>query len=245
MKQNISGFCRLAGLLVLTLAALIGPTKTCAGGIFYQFNTPFPNDPGADGGPSWVSAYFQNGASPGEVVLSITNTATGGDFIAGEGNGAAAGGIFFNLIPSLNVSNLVFTVVSGNSYAPSVSLSQASDGPGGGNNNGYGFKADGDGFYSIAVDFGNNLTSGASVQFDITGISTLTAVNFESVSIPGGGAGQYNAAAHVQGLGVGGSTWIYPSGGSQMIPIPEPASSSLLVAGLGLLGAARLWLRRV
>ena len=246
MKQNIPGICRLAGLFIITLAALIGPTKAVADGISYQFDAAFPGDPKPDtnGNPAWLEADFIN-VSNGAVKLTIsTSGLTGGDFINGNGSGAN-GGLFFNLNPSDNVSNLNFSVLSGGSYGPTVSLSEATAGNGNSNNGGYGFKSDGDGYYDIQIDFQSNFGAGSTITFDITGISTLTASDFEYTSILGGGEGDFYAAAHIQGItGQGGSTWIDPSGGPQIIPVPEPVSSSIMIAGLGLLGAARLWLRR-
>src|SRR5439155_15011833 len=82
------------------------------------------------------------------------------------------------------------------------------------------FKADGDGLYDLHFIFasGGDLTNwfsgGDSAVYLITGISGLTAADFQYQSAPSGGIGPFYAAAHVQRLGVNAnkSSWFEPTG---------------------------------
>jgi hypothetical protein len=112
------------------------------------------------------------------------------------------------------------------------------------------FRADGDGLYNIVVSFetANNagrLTGGETVQFEVFGAAVGT---FSPLSTQGGGAGQYNTAIHIQGVGDGCSTWAgnsdstgkagsglgSPCGGTR---VPEPGTLALIGAGLFSVGA--------
>jgi len=112
------------------------------------------------------------------------------------------------------------------------------------------FKADGDGFYNIVVSFetANNagrLTAGESVSFTI---QNAIETSFSPLSNPGGGAGTYNTAIHIQGLPNGCSAWVGNTStgrvgtgtGETCAAVPEPAGLALVASGLlsigGLLG---------
>src|SRR5215469_16336721 len=201
MKQNIPGFYRLAGLFIIALAVLIGPTKATAD-IQYQFNNVFDTmgGPPPSGLAPWVDATFKD-VKPGQVLLTITNVnLSSGEFVDDNN-----GGIYFNLVPTLNVSNLVFSVVSSTDPTPRenynwfVQTSEAQRGNGNGNNGGFGFKADGNGGFSdINIEFAtHSFSTDGSITFLITNIPSLDAADFEATAT--GGDGEY-AAVHVQGL---------------------------------------------
>jgi hypothetical protein len=202
--------------------------KANASGILYQFSTPFPGDLSATG---MVDASFVN-VTPGTVLLTITNV----NFASGEfvkGGGGAGAGLFFNVNPSDNPTNLIFTLESENgSYIPTVSTGENA------------FKADGDGYYDIEMDFsGTSFSVNSSLTYQITGVANLTAADFEYESAPGGGSGPFYAAAHVQGLPPNGSnsTWIEPGDGPvSIVPVPEPGPASFFGGVIGLLAALRL-----
>jgi hypothetical protein len=207
------------------------PTKLNASGILFQFNTPFPTDPSPAGSGPWVDAFFQN-VSPGTVLLTITNVGfASGEFVGGNGNGAN-GGFFFNLNTNDNPVNLAFTLVSANgSFGQTISTGQNA------------FKADGDGYYDIQFDFSTHAFSvNSSMTYRITGITNLTAADFAYLSAVGGGgeSGPFYAAAHIQGLSGGNSTWLEPGGGPVITRVPEPAPIALLAVSAILLVAFRL-----
>jgi hypothetical protein len=219
--------------VVLVLAAWFGPAKANASGILFQFDTPFPSDPNPTGSGPWTDASFVN-VTPGTVLLTVTNVNfSSGEFLKGSSGPGAGGALFFNINPGDNPANLVFTLESSNgSYGPTVSTGENA------------FKADGDGYYDIRIDFsGNSFSVNSSITYQITGIAGLTAADFEYESAPGGGSGPFYAAAHVQGLppNNSNSTWIEPGNGPvPIVPVPEPLPASFLGASITLLAALRL-----
>ena len=78
-----------------------------------------------------------------------------------------------------------------------------------------------------------------SITYKITGIAGLTAADFDYLSQPAGGSGPFYAAAHIQGLANGDSTWIEPGQGPINV-VPEPSPLSLFAMSIGLWGAWRL-----
>lgn len=229
----------LWGLIVGSLL-LIGSIRANAS-IEYQFNNAFSGTPPTGNGP-WIDAYFID-VAPGVVDLTVTNVNfSSTEFIQGMGNGAN-GGLFFNLLTNLNVSNLGFTLVSGpNDYGTSISTEENVT-------SGSGFMADGDGLYNIKFDFGmsHNFAADSSFTYALTLTNgTLTASDFEQLSQPAGGAGPFYAAAHVMGIGSGGSGsgFVDPSGGYTTLPTPEPAPTALVATGLALFVGRTLRSRR-
>lgn len=239
MRLRVSRFIKAKGMFSRSSAALsclalsvllLYSGKAAATSILYQFNTPFPSDPNPAGSAPWVTAVFQD-VSPGTVALTITAVNfTAGEFIAGNGNGAS-GGMFFNLNPSDNPTALMFTEQSskGNFGTAKVSTGENS------------FKAGGDGKYDIQIDFSGMFSANDSITFLITGVAGLNGSDFSYLSQPAGGSGPFYAAAHIQGLANGDSTWIEPGAGP--LPVPEPSTWSLLAASIGVWGFWR-WHQR-
>lgn len=229
-----------AVVFVLLLTLVLCPGSARASGLLFQFDTPFPTDPDPAGPSPWIDAFFQD-VSPGTVLLTITNVnLTAGEFVAGNGNGAN-GGLFFNLNPALNPAGLTFGFVSssGNFTVPAQGSAVAPINTGTDS-----FKADGDGYYDIQIDFdtssGDRFAGGDSVTYQITGIPGLIAADFGYMSQPSnGGSGPFYAAAHVQGLAGGASTWIEPSQMITISPVPEPSSLVALFIGFCAWGVVR------
>jgi hypothetical protein len=236
MKRNVSGVARFVVCGVLAVA-LFFPAKIRASEILYQFNTPFPSDSSPAGPSPWILASFSN-AAPGTVFLTISNTAISKSEFASE--------LYFNLNTNLNPHNLVFTLVSSNGgfSAPTINHNSANA-----------YKADGDGKYDIRFNFGTanakTFTFGEFVTYQITGIASLTALDFGYLSAPAGGSGPFFAAGHIQGVPshCGSSTWIEPCNGPiivvPIVPVPEPAPAILLTLASGLWFTVRFIRRRV
>jgi hypothetical protein len=220
---------RVVYLGVVILAAItFSSTQLNAAGIIYQLDTPFPADPSPAAPAPWITADFENAS--GGVNLTISAVGLTGSEFASE--------MYFNLDPSLSLdqSYLTFneTASSGSFSAPTIS--QAA-----GDNN---YKADGDGKYDFRFNFGissgTTFGSGDSITYFISGIPGLVAGSFAFLSEPAGGSGPFYAAAHIQGLAGGLSTWIEPGGGPSITPIPEPEPLALLGVSVVLLAAFRL-----
>jgi hypothetical protein len=212
----------MLGIRFFAIAALgLTVTRVSASDITYHFDTVFLNAPAPAGPAPWVDATFHD-VSPGTVLLTISAVNLDSGFFIG---GQSQGGLFFNLNPGLVPTDLSFNRVSANGSFGDVVFAGAN-----------GFKADGDGYYDVNVNFtSHNFVSGSSISFQITDIndSALNASDFSYVSAPGGGAGEYYAAAHIQG---GISTWV---GSVAVEPVPEPWTGTLLAASFGLWGAMR------
>lgn len=100
------------------------------------------------------------------------------------------------------------------------------------------FKADGDGYFDLLIEFANSgdgrLSAGEWADLKITG-DGLSTSSFEYLSAPGGGHGPFYVAAHVGGIGPKDeSGWVTTQ------PVPEASTMILFGSGLvGLLGFAR------
>jgi hypothetical protein len=218
---KIMGFACFVGLTIPVFV----PTLSVASGILYQFNTPFPTDPSPSGSTPWLTANIENSANG--VLLTISGAGLTGNEFASE--------VYFNLEPSFNPGSLTFseTASAGSFSAPTIDHASQDT-----------YKADGDGKYDMRFNFGTasgtTFTVGDSVTYLISGISGLVANNFAFLSAPAGGSGPFYAAAHIQSLADGSSTWIEPGGGPIPTPVPEPAPFAILAVSAVLWGAFRL-----
>ena len=228
MKKILPSSRAVASGIVVVLAGWFSPIESNGTGIIYQFDTPFPTDPSPAAPTPWITADFENVS--GGVNLTISAVGLTGSEFSSE--------IYFNLDPglSLDQSSLVFneTASSGSFSTPTISQ-------GAGDNN---YKADGDGKYDFRFNFGTSsgttFGAGDSITYFISGIPGLMASSFSFQSAPAGGSGPFFAAAHIQALAGGLSTWIEPGGGPMITPIPEPAPMAFLGVSAMLLAAFRL-----
>lgn len=212
-----------ASVVAVVLVASIVPPVSAAY-LTYYLGYSFSGSPPQGPGP-WMLAEFNDYDSSGLVRLTMT--------AIGLTNTESCGRMYFNFTPSLDPTSLRFHRIP----ASEVTVNGVSTAFNG-------LKADGDGWYDIEFDFapppggfGARFTSGESVVYDISG-SGITVASFDYESLPGGGAGVYHVASHIQGIdGGSGSDWIGDGG-----EIPEPESIMLL--GLVLAGASGLGLVR-
>ncbi|MHC4265482.1 MAG: PEP-CTERM sorting domain-containing protein [Planctomycetota bacterium] len=199
------------GILFVVAILLVSPSIVSATVVSFDMTVIFEG-PGVPTNPSpWVNATFNDGGSAGTVDLTISAPGL-------AGNPEKISGLYFNLDPALDPTQLLFsapTLISGAFKDPVISLGVDS------------FKADGDGFFDILLDFDPDgpalaFNGGDVVQYTIT-LASLTADSFCLPSTPDEGVGEYCAAAHLLSLGVAqDSAWV---------ATPEPAT--ILLIGLG------------
>lgn len=169
------------------------------------------------GATPWLNATFDDQGTAGDVILTITAT----NLTSTE----KVKDWYFNLDPTLDPDLLSFSSPpskSGSGAAPWFDDPVISKGSNG-------FKAGSDGWFDLLIEFAvanvnetQNFDAGDSVEYTISGISSLTANSFDFMSSPGDSHGPYVTAAHVLGIGEDDSGWV---------TIPEPAT--LCLFGLG------------
>jgi hypothetical protein len=226
---------KLNSILGIAAVSFAGALQATASSVTYDFGQVSGGATPA-GTPPWVQAVFTDaGANTVQLTLSAD----------GLGAGAFVSCWYFNLNPALDPTSLSF-VVSGSTGAFGGPTIQT-----GAN----GFKAGPDGKFDLLFGFATTgddsslFGNGDSLTYTISGISGLTADDFNQLSTSAGGSGAYSSAAHVQP----GSTdspcpaWINPTttsiqnnadtrGGN----VPDASSTFALLgtslAGLGILG---------
>jgi len=189
----------------------------------YQFvlNNAFSGSSPASTNTSWMNVVFRD-ISPGVVSLTVSNLHLSGTENVDQ--------LYLNLNPTYDPLKLQFAFVSSSGGFDLPSITEGTNA----------FKADGDGKYDVLFNFTSNsndkhqFTQGESFTYDISGISGLTAADFDYLSFPAGGAGPFYAAAHVQRIGNGSlSGWISGTSTGYLAPVPEPSGIALLALGGG------------
>jgi hypothetical protein len=222
---TIRPFALSAGLLakIVVAAALCWlPYVARAGSLTVGADQEFSNaEAPASATKPWVLMTITD-SGPNSVTFKLT---------APNLTGSESIDLFdFNLDPALAnmLGNVSFTNLLKTGSFDTPTISQIANG----------FKADGDGFYDFQLQFttGGNVdktfTNGDSLQYTISGAG-ISASSFNFLSAPGGGAGPFITAAHIQnttGAGHGGSGWVADTtGGSFNNQTPEPSSLVLAV----------------
>ncbi len=219
--------------LVLLITLMWGASTAQASLISLNLTTEFSGGTPPEGTTMpWLNATFDDDDTPGSVTLTLTApNLTDPENVKSWS---------FNLNPLLDPRDLMFTLSdsSGAFSAPTVLTGDSIDGKDS-------YKADGDGFFDILIEFAEEDGSdtrfgrGDEAVYTITGISSLTAASFDVVSAPGGGAGAYETAAHVRSIGLNSdSGWV----GTGAIA-PEPATLMFL-AGSSLMAVSARVMRK-
>mgnify|MGYP001572206432 CR=1 FL=1 len=168
----------------------------------------------------------------GTVTLTDLDNAVQFDVLNQAGTGTKLDSLYFNFTHgSLIPNQLLFSSVSAASGTYSTLLASSI----GATDNS--LKADGDGYFSgkLAYSTNNFLGQGQTLSFRVSAAGqTLSVADFHFFSLPGGGAGSYIMASHVQNMPLtGSSVWV-----GTVVPIP--AAAVLFGSGLlGLVGMAR------
>ena len=202
----------LAGVLAFLALGMLSPLSAKAD-FAIPFDKIFSGGSPASTNTPWVNASFAD-VGPGTVRLTVSNlTLTGAESVEE---------LYLNINPSYNPSNLIFseTGSSSNFFAPTIATQTDH------------FKADGDGKYDILFSFAttgptNRFINSEYIVFQISGIPTLTAADFDYLSAPAGGSGPFYGALHLQSTSIGeDSGWA--SGDHIVSPdIPEPGTATL------------------
>jgi hypothetical protein len=190
MKRNIGLSFSVAAL---SLAVGLSASASTVG---YNFGEVSGGT--APAGPApWIQAVFSDTGSPNTVSLTLSaDNLSGSDFVTCW---------YFNVNPALNLSSLTLTASgsAGSFTTPTVETGANA------------FKAGPDGKFDLLFGFastGDNstrFTSGDSLTFTLTGVSGLTADDFNSLSTCAGGSAAYASAAHIESTD--GDGWINPT----------------------------------
>jgi len=207
---------------------LAGALPVCASTVTYDFGQ-LSGGTSPSGVPPWLEATFSDNGQPSDTVqLTISaGNLSGNEFVSCW---------YFNLNPALDPTALNFSVSGSSGSFTDPTIQKGADS----------YKAGQDGKFDLLLGFSTGsgaFTAGDSLTFTITGITGLTADDFNSLSTAAGGIASYSSAAHIGGIGDGASGWINPTT-SQFNSFDDGPINQRSVpdggATLGLLGASLL-----
>lgn len=237
---------RFAAVLAFTLVAGLGTIPARA-----QILTPvdvlglstiFPTKPDPGGVPPYITATLNttNGYTVGGISYPIELTLSATGLTAGEFISSLA----FNFGPPGNSlyspQDLSFT--AGTNTTGFVLGKNDPNAP----KNNYSLMQDGDGRYSVEVDFptsGSSMfTQGTALQLYVSwSKGTIAPTDLFYTSVSGGGAGTYYMAAHIQNVGTS-SSWV---GASSYSAIPEAPGAAFWLGAAALCAAGLAKFRRL
>lgn len=209
----------LTAVVAISLGSVLSAKAITIG-----LGSPFTSDPSPAGTAPWLTATFTDVSGGVQLKIDAANL-SGSEF---------ASDIYFNLDVSTTGLTSSQQAKTGTFTDPTFAISGS----------GQWNKADGTGghfdlVYSFDTSSGNTFGSGESVTFLLSGITGLTANDFNVLNTDG--SPNYAAAAHIQSLSDGGSTWI--GGGTDTrtnnVSVPDAGSTALLLgaalSGLGMM----------
>jgi len=231
MKRTFLALAACAALLLIVSVSFLPVSARAV--VLYTFGTNlFSGDSSLSTNIPQLTLLFQD-VSPGTVHLTIS--------APGLTNNENVDKLYININPAYNPNSLIlanFAVASGSFALPTVD--QGEDG----------FKADGDGKYDERFNFGGSdlttwFSAGDVMTCDLTGIPTLTSLDFIYLSTPAStsSSGPFDAAVHIVSIfnpnGHGDTSGYIGVLGpdAHIIPVPEPTAAAF--ASLAFI----LWLR--
>lgn len=198
--------------------ALMASAQLQGATLLYELDFEFSGGSEPVGPKPWVTSQFSDiDANTVKLQINAANL-SGSEFIRN---------FYFNFHPDIDPSTLSITK-SGGSLSSNVDINLGTNK----------FKADGDGYFDVRLDFAtpanqDRFTAGDSVEFEITSRNPIDVSLFNFDSVLGGGNGTYYAASHIQGIGPRGenSGWIGDGNGD--VPVPEPGTVLLIGSMIG------------
>jgi hypothetical protein len=184
MKKISFSFYAILLAFLLLPGVIVDQAQSAS--LVFNLDTTFSGETPKGAAP-WIRVQFDD-IGPNEVRLTI-NADNLVDF-------EAVTRLYLNFDDSLDVTFLTIDPVDTSASNPQK-INKVKDK----------LKADGDGFFDILFifpkgQFDNRFTKNETVIFDMTytGVGFMDAGSFGYLSSPGGGAGPYYSAAHIQGI---------------------------------------------
>jgi hypothetical protein len=170
---------------------------------------------------------FSGTAPAGTLTATLSDVVGGVQLVITSSLGAGENldpgkALYLNLDPTLDPTKLAFALTANTGFSQAATVMTGEDA----------FKPDGDGLFDILFTYGSStkaFTTGESQTYLISGITGLTAANFNFLSNCGSGCGTggWLAAIHVQNTPNGGSGSAFVGG-----TVPDGGVTLVLLGGV-------------